>query len=139
MAQVELNKAAANAGQKIIKFLVQELTAAGVWQKWSEDERQALIESACDEIEAVVSEGYVSTIANGLPAVKASLGAVTVNGEKVAAKVTFQGLDVSDRHRVIDFSNREVLVTLADSVDSAMAGMEELIDTTRELQLGLEL
>lgn len=135
-----IEKAAVNAGQKIVKFMVQELTAAGVWPKWGEDEREDFLGSADEAIRAAVCEGYVETIANGLPAVKASLGNVTVNGSKVSAKVNFDVLESKDLHRVVDFAGRGVMITLADNVDDALDGMQELIDTTREHQLefGLE-
>lgn len=138
--KANIHKQADTAGEKILDFLVGELRLAGVWDTLSDKDRRQFLDTAIHTIRRAVVEGYAEVLSGGgNHSVAAKLGSVTVAGEKVSSKVAFETLDEGSLHRVVDFSERNVMVTLVDSVEQALEGMEDVVDTAQEVQQELHL
>lgn len=141
----EREQVAAAVGQRLMAQFKDELsiiknpgnTKQNIWSTLSEIQQAEILDRFGRRIEHELRIGYDAILANGFPAVTATLAKVAFGTKGIQGNLEISRAS-AHRHELADFSGKQVLVILTDELDEYLESMKEVKPDRDQGELGLE-
>lgn len=140
-----LSEEADEIGKNLLEAMIGELTLIphpsianqNVWSTRKQKDQEATIERFRKRIKAEVLRSFGRILADGSPAVRATLEKVVFSDKGIQGTLQIEKHS-GQRHALADFAGAEVAIIMPQSLDAYFESMSEIVGTADQAELDLD-